>query len=95
MPEFDDRDAALVAERVILRDKIDGPRIGDTVIFAGGERRLICHVWDFEPFNIQTCQGGSFHLCPWGAGRGVETMIPARVFSCTEPAPRTYPKICG
>ena len=65
MNELDERDAAIRTERIQLLDAIEGPRVGDYILFRGGIVRRISHVWDFgdgdEP-EYQTSDGGSWHL---------------------------------
>src|SRR5271167_3580103 len=65
---LDDRDAAIVAERMARMDARPGPRVGDFVRFADGVERRISHYWQAEPdmpgwqAGAQTSDGGSWHL---------------------------------
>lgn len=72
-PTFDNRDLAILAERVAAYDAIEGPRVGDFVRFLGQPpegkdadiERRISHIWDFEGCEdpgIQTSAGGSYYL---------------------------------
>lgn len=68
-PEFDDRDAAILAERQAAFDKREGPRCGDFVIFPCGTTRRIAHVWKWDAsdegpavHDLQTSVGGSFYF---------------------------------
>lgn len=66
--EPDERDAAILTQRVALLDEIDGPRVGDFVRYPDWTVRRISHVWDFgdgDDITVQTSNGGSFYL---GAG---------------------------
>jgi hypothetical protein len=67
-PTFDEKDAAIVAERMARLDTCEGPRVGDFVVFPDGETRRISCDWgrDCEP-AIQTSEGGSFYLTEHGA----------------------------
>jgi hypothetical protein len=127
MVEFDERDAAILAERRAAYDGIAGPRVGDFEVFADEVARRISYIWREEDGTVdsaQTSDGGTYHLgkgyvsmsgslysgvkpetltltdeqrngavwffhhdC-WGAGNGVDTTMPFRVFRCSEPATR-------
>ena len=77
MPEFDERDGEILAERQLRRERITGPRVGDFVWMTDGELRRFAHHWGDRiqptsgpskgPRDIGA--GGSFHLCRNG---GVE-----------------------
>jgi hypothetical protein len=56
---FDDRDAAIVAEREAELNKREGFRLGDWVRFADDRLRRISHIW---PDGVQTSDGGSYYL---------------------------------
>lgn len=66
-PELDERDQEILANRVELLNKVEGPRVGDFVIFANGVERRISHIWEWGdgPEAIQSSDGGSYYL---GAG---------------------------
>lgn len=49
--EFDEVDEALRVKRQRERGKIEGPAVGDFVIFADGTQRRISYVW---PNGVQT-----------------------------------------
>jgi len=57
--EMDERDTAILAERVTAYDKHTGPRVGDFVRFADGTMRRISHDWGD---SVQTSSGGLFYL---------------------------------
>lgn len=97
-PDFDDRDAEIVAARLALLDKIDGPRVGDYVDFADGTTRRISHDWgpleDGETHGFwgpatgryQTSDTGSYYL---GDGYvsmsgGLFPALPAEAFTATD-----------
>jgi len=64
-PELDDRDREILATRVAMLNKVEGPRVGDFVIFADKIERRISYIWCDEHdtvFLIQTSEGGSYHL---------------------------------
>src|SRR5262245_11223582 len=65
-PEMDDRDRAILAERVEALNAIDGPRVGDFVKFPGDITRRISYIWGDESeldwYRIQTSNGGSWYL---------------------------------
>jgi hypothetical protein len=127
MPEFDDRDQAILDERIAAYDEIPGPRVGDFVVFANDVTRRISYIWRDENdvvLSVQTSDGGSYYLGKgyvsmsgslyngvkaetltetdekrdgrvwffhhdWStAHNGVDTTMPFRVFTCTEPATR-------
>lgn len=44
-PEFDARDAEILAARIAAWDGVDGPRVGDFVEMPGGEVRRFTHDW--------------------------------------------------
>ena len=58
-PAFDEKDAELLAARIVDRDKIDGPRIGDFVQFADGTLHRFSHDWGED---IQHSEHGSFYF---------------------------------
>lgn len=64
MPTFDDRDQAILDERMALLDAIEGPRVGDFVQMLDGSLQRFAHDWG-QDHGLQTCDGGSFYL---GAG---------------------------
>jgi hypothetical protein len=75
-PEFDERDAFILAGRKEELDKREGPRVGDWIRFADGAERRISHDWGD---SFQYSEGGSFYL---GNGYvsfsgGLEPGIPA------------------
>lgn len=62
---WDERDDAILAERVAALDAVEGPRVGDFVRFNEGTVRRISYIWRDEhetAFNVQTSDGGSFYL---------------------------------
>jgi len=62
-PTLDERDAAILRERMLMLDSIAGPRVGDYVRFPDGKMLRISYMWDdaFQSSN----DGGGWHL-----GRG-------------------------
>lgn len=58
--ELTARDEEILATRRAALDAIEGPRVGDYVVFADGESRRFAYDWDES--GIQTCKGGSFYL---------------------------------
>lgn len=60
---LDARDQELLSAIVALRDQLEGPRIGDYVVFGTGELERFSHDWGQD---IQTSPGGSFYLCSSG-----------------------------
>lgn len=66
METFDDRDAAILAERQRARDAIAGPRVGDYVRMPDGTLRRFTYAWGD---GLQTTCAGfgcSFYLCASG-----------------------------
>jgi hypothetical protein len=63
---LDDRDQAIVDRRLARMDSIEGPRVGDWIVFADGVERRISHSyyvadgWDENTY--QTSAGGSWYL---------------------------------
>lgn len=62
---LDTIDQDLLAAIVALREQLQGPRIGDCVLFASGQLERFSHQW---PDGMQTSPKGSFYLS--GSGRG-------------------------
>jgi len=64
--QLDERDSAILAERVASIDALDGPRVGDYVRFADGIERRASFVtpkeWLPDVDSVQTSYGGSWHL---------------------------------
>jgi hypothetical protein len=87
-PTIDDRDRALIAERLTALDVWEGPRVGDYVDFPGDIVRRISHIWRVEPVEqIQTSDpGGSFYLghgfCSFSGS--LYRSIPADTLTLTE-----------
>jgi hypothetical protein len=72
-PTFDNEDLVILANRVILLDADERPRVGDFVRFLGQPPegkdadiiRRISHIWDYEGCEdprVQTSDGGSYYL---------------------------------
>jgi hypothetical protein len=67
---LDERDAAIVGERLALMDRVSGPRVGDWIRFADGTERRISHAyhvadgWDENAY--QTSDGGRWYLASFG-----------------------------
>lgn len=47
-PQLDDRDLAIIAQRLVELDKDPDPRCGDYVVFADDVARRISHVYPRE-----------------------------------------------
>lgn len=60
-PGFDEKDAFLLAEKIRLREKIPGPRIGDYVFLKNGSLHRFTHEWD-ESIQTAPAGNGSFYL---------------------------------
>jgi hypothetical protein len=62
-PQFDDRDAALLAERQARFDQQSGPRVGDIVLMRDGSMRRFTHDWG-DGLQTTTPQfgAGSFYF---------------------------------
>jgi len=58
----DDRDQAILEEKISEMEELIGPRVGDFVIFSDGVAHRFSYDWDG---SLQTSEGGSFYL-----GRG-------------------------
>ncbi len=58
-PEFDSKDAAILAVRIATWQAIEGPRVGDFVKMPDGTLRRFTHDWDD---SMQTTVAGS-HPC--------------------------------
>jgi hypothetical protein len=61
---LDERDQALVAQRLAARESLPGPQVGDFVQFAQGPRRRVSYVC---PESVQTSDEGRYYLCESGA----------------------------
>ena len=64
---LDERDEAILAQRVAALDAVEGPRVGDFVRFADGVERRISYIWpeawdDETTSSVQTSDGGSYYL---------------------------------
>ena len=71
--QFDDRDGAIVNERITAYAKRTGPRVGDYITFANDVERRISHVWDADwnedgIASYQTSDSGSYHMGNGGFG---------------------------
>jgi hypothetical protein len=65
MIELDERDRALVAERMQARATLEGPQEGDFIRCTDGAYLRIAYAWEGGP--AQTEDGrGSYHLCRSG-----------------------------
>jgi len=75
--EFDERDAAIRAERLIEWQARSGPRVGDFVRLANGELRRFAHHWG-DSIQPTSKGGGSFYF--FGSGMsmsgGLDPAIP-------------------
>lgn len=65
-PEIDERDQALLAQRIAAMDACPGPRVGDVVRFADGVTRRISYDWSEWDGGLQTSDSGSYHLSASG-----------------------------
>jgi hypothetical protein len=63
-PEADDRDRAILAERMAARAVVDHPLVGDFVSFACGTVRRISHDWG------DSVQTSDEHQGSWYLGMG-------------------------
>lgn len=91
-PRFDERDAALLAERQQARNALSArfphPCVGDAVTFADGKTGFVSYLWDIESepadtWGVQTSRGGSFYLCEGGGmsfSGGLDPSIPRAKF---------------
>lgn len=61
---LDSKDKSIYQERLSAYEKLSTPVCGDWVRFAGGELRLISHIWFDE--KVQTSEYGSLYLQPTG-----------------------------
>lgn len=57
--QFDQKDALILEASTKARDLIEGPRVGDFVLFESGELERFSYDWDD---SLQTSPGGSFYL---------------------------------
>jgi hypothetical protein len=89
---LDDRDAAIVAERMARLNARPGPRVGDFVHFADGVERRVSHYWQAEPdidgwrAGVQTSDGGSWHLGSEGCSfsGSLYPLVPLETLTQTE-----------
>lgn len=82
-PKFDDRDQAILDERIAKYDSITDPRVGDFVVFADGVTRRISYLWGD---SVQTSDGGGYYL---GAGYismsgGLHPGVPPETLTLTD-----------
>jgi len=90
----DERDWQIIRERVERMDALEGPRVGDFVIFVDGITRRISQLWDayeydgeHHPATVQTSDGGSWHLCRSGHvsfSGSLYTSIPQETLTLTD-----------
>lgn len=81
---MDEQDQAILGHRIVARDGLDGPRVGDFVLYPDGSNRRIAHLWHKEDESIQSIQptwgkDGSFYLNKWGGvsmSGGLDTGFP-------------------
>lgn len=82
---FDERDAAIVAERVVKWNARAGPRVGDFVKLKDGSFRRFAHDWgeDIQPTHAQ--YGGTFYLGAGGCEHsgGLDQAIPKASLKAT------------
>jgi hypothetical protein len=57
--KWDERDYELVRAALDNRKQLNGPLVGDYVIFADGVMRRVSYIW---PESVQTSDGGSYYL---------------------------------
>lgn len=57
--DLDEKDQKFLNEMLMQRDEIQGPRIGDYVLFSSGQLERFSYDWTDK---FQTSPGGSFHL---------------------------------
>jgi hypothetical protein len=83
---FDEVDREIMKKRVAAREMIDGPRIGDYVIFPSGEIERFSHDWDGS-LQTSPAEVGSFYLGDSGMASfsgGLNPPIGAETLSLTE-----------
>ncbi len=91
-PHLDDRDQAILAERLWKRimQSCLRPLVGDWIRFNDGKWQRVSHHWDFPADDTpavdeyQTTDGGSFYLSEGGLGSysgGLYPSIPATAFT--------------
>jgi len=79
-------DVELLTERQRLRDMIEGPVVGDWVVFADGVIRRIGSYWELDQPVVQTANGGSWHLNQYGTasfGGGLCSGVPVSTLTDT------------
>jgi len=59
--EFDEKDQVIADQKIVEREKISGPRIGDFVRFPAGEIERISHDWG-DSVQTSPVGAGSFYL---------------------------------
>lgn len=64
-PKLDERDVALIVDRLSTLYQQPDPRQGDWIDFADGVQQRVAHVWT-DNGRVQTTDGGSFHLGEYG-----------------------------
>jgi hypothetical protein len=77
-------DIAILFRRVAAREATDGPRLGDYVLFPGGQLERFSHDWGD---SIQTAPGGSFFIYRSGEAEfsgGLNPSIPVDKLELTE-----------
>lgn len=81
--DLDDRDEAILLERVGLRSRIRGPRVGDFCILRNGDVRRFAHDWGDDIQPSSKGDAGSFYLQPNGHldySGGLDPAIPKSSF---------------
>jgi len=88
-PTFDDKDQALLDARIIARDAIDGPRIGDWLKLPTGDYVRFTHDWgdDIQTTIMGWASEGGFYLSKGGYASfsgGLDPALPKAKMSLTE-----------
>ena len=85
---LDDKDQAIVDERLATMNAQAGPRVGDYVIFADGTERRISHDWGdaYQTSDLKGLFSGRFYLTRYGCSYsgGLHPGLPADTFSDTD-----------
>ena len=97
-PQFDERDCAIRAERIAMRESREGPRVGDFIEMLDGTLRRFTHKWNDGLQTTYIWQTGadkgkpadaSFHLSADGSlsfSGSLDSSIP---FASIEPTGET------
>jgi hypothetical protein len=92
--QFDDRDAAIVAERQHRRDMRPGPRVGDFIRMPDGTLRRFTYAYQDRIQTTDPKSRGSFYLCRTGGMTYSGSLDPSILLTKIVDTGKTRPGSC-